>query len=79
MDPITKYIKSDFCKMTQSKVELINCVFPNNVQNFKNMQWLCDRALLASKNIDINSMNSNILNKLDENLRTYKSIDFKYS
>ena len=39
------------------------------------MQWLCERVLLASKNIDVNSINSNILNKIDGNLRTYKSID----
>lgn len=73
MDPITKYIKfpSDFCRMTQSKEELINCVFPNIVQNFKNIQWLSERALLASKNINVNSINSNILNKIDGNLRTY--------
>ena len=75
MDPITKYIKfpSDFCRIT--KEELINCVFPNIVQNFENMQWLCERALLASKNIDVNSINGNILNKINGDLRTYKSID----
>ena len=36
---------------------------------------LCELALLASKNIAVNSINSNILNKIDGNLRTYKSID----
>ena len=39
------------------------------------MQWLCERALLASKNIDVNSINSNILYKIDGNLRTFRSID----
>ena len=39
------------------------------------MQRLCESSLLASKNIDVNSINSSILNKIDANLRTYKSID----
>ncbi|XP_065370863.1 uncharacterized protein LOC135963006 [Calliphora vicina] len=75
--PTTKCITfpSDFCRMTQSIQELINCVFPNIGQNFKNKQWLCERVLLAAKNIDVNSINSNILNTIDGNLKIYKSID----
>ena len=37
--------------------------------------WLCERALLTSKNIDVNTTNSNIPNKIDYNQKTYRSID----
>lgn len=76
-DPTTNCITfpPDFCQMTLSIEELINCVFPNIERNFKNKEWLCERALLAAKNIDVNSINSAILNKIDETAATYKSID----
>lgn len=65
----------DFCKMTQSIEELINCVFPNIENNIRNQQWLCERALLAVKNIDVNSINNVIQNRINGNPITYKSID----
>lgn len=76
-DPTTNCITfpPDFCKMTQSIEELIDSVFPNIERNFKNEQWLSERALLAAKNIDVNSINSVILNKISETAATYKSID----
>jgi hypothetical protein len=76
-DPTTNCITfpPDFCKMTQSIEELIDSVFPNIERNFKNEQWLSERALLAAKNIDVNSINSVILNKISETATTYKSID----
>lgn len=77
IEPTTNCVKfpSNFCRITQSKKELIYCVFPNLQRNFKNRQWLCERALLAPKNIDVNCINNIILNRIDGNLKTYKSID----
>ncbi|XP_061394301.1 uncharacterized protein LOC133329850 [Musca vetustissima] len=65
----------DFCKMTQSIEDLIISIFPNIECNFKNTQWLCERALLAAKNVDVNYMNNIILNRIVGSLKTYNSID----
>lgn len=64
-----------FCTLTQSIDELISYVFPNVEHNFKNQQWLRERALLAAKNVDVNSINSVILSRIHENVVTYKSVD----
>lgn len=68
-------LSSDFCKLTQNVEELINLVFPNLERNYKNQKWLCERALLAPKNVDVESINSSILNRIQGNVVTYKSID----
>lgn len=53
----------------------MNCVFPNIERNYRNQQWLCERALLAPTNVDVNSINSSILTRIHGNAVTYKSID----
>lgn len=65
---------SDFCKIAQSVEELINLVFHNIEKNYKNMEWLRERALLAGKNVDVNSINNIILNRISENKKKYKYI-----
>ncbi|XP_061393216.1 uncharacterized protein LOC133328686 [Musca vetustissima] len=65
----------DFCKMTQSIEDLIISIFPNIDRNFKNTQWLCERALLAAKNVDVNYINNIILNRIGGSIKTYNSID----
>jgi len=54
----------DFCQFTKSKIELIEMVFPNIAQNYKNHVWLSERVILAPKNVDVNEMNFEIQNKL---------------
>lgn len=41
----------NFCKLTQSVEELATSVFPNIETNFKNHQWLRERALLRPKTL----------------------------
>ncbi|CAI6346155.1 unnamed protein product [Macrosiphum euphorbiae] len=68
-------LPADFCKITATADELIAKVFPNLPQNYKNLQWLGARAILAAKNIDVNAINFRIQNKVPGELKTYKSID----
>ena len=48
---------------------------PNIQDQFKNPEWLCERAILAPKNSSVNSINSQIQNFLPGISKTYKSID----
>ena len=68
-------LPANFCKLTESKDELVQKVFHNIAQNYKNHQWLSTRAILAAKNIDVNAINVNIQNEIPGETTTYKSID----
>lgn len=61
IDVTTKCITfpPDFCNLTETKEDLIRCVFSNIIQNYKNHQWLSERAILAAKNVDVNAININ--------------------
>lgn len=77
IDPATNCITfpPDFCILTTSKEELIQKVFPNIIQNYKNHDWLSARAILAAKNIDVNEIYMNIQFNVPGEATTYKSID----
>ncbi|MDD9341337.1 MAG: AAA family ATPase, partial [Providencia heimbachae] len=66
-------LPNNFCTITQSIDELIECVFPNILQNYRNHDWLRERAILAPKNIHINAINFQIQAKLPGVVTTYKS------
>lgn len=68
-------LPEDFCTITNSKEELIQCVFPNIIQNYNVHQWLSERAILAAKNVDVNAININIQNMLPGETAVYKSVD----
>lgn len=53
----------------------MNCVLPNIEPNYKIQQWLCERALLAPTNVEVNAINSSILSRIHGNGITYNSID----
>lgn len=77
VDDTTKCITlpNDFCTLALNEQELINCVFPQIERNYRNQQWLRERALLAPKNAEVDSINNIILNRIDGNIVTYNSID----
>ncbi|GFU75471.1 ATP-dependent DNA helicase [Trichonephila clavipes] len=50
-------------------------VFPNIAQIYKNHQWLSTRAILAAKNIDVNTINFTIQHGIPSETTTYKSIN----
>ncbi|GFW89288.1 ATP-dependent DNA helicase [Trichonephila clavipes] len=64
-----------FCKITESIDELVQNVFPNIAQNYKNHQWLSTCAILAAKNIDVNTINFTIQHGIPSETTAYKSID----
>jgi hypothetical protein len=65
-----------FCHYIETKTELIEKVFLNIDQNYKDHVWLSERVILTAKNIDVNENNFQIQNKIAGELMTYKSIDF---
>lgn len=77
VDAITQSITlpNDFCQIKATKIELINSVFPNITQNYRNHQWLSERAILAARNIDVDIINFTIQDILSSEAVTFKSID----
>lgn len=65
----------NFCTLTRSKNELIQCVFPNLIQNYTNHDWLSERAILAAKNVDVNEINFNVLQTIPGVEMVYRSVD----
>lgn len=63
IDHTTKEISlpPNFCNLTSTLHELIIKVYPNITNNFKNHNWLFERAILAPKNEDVNSLNNRII------------------
>lgn len=68
-------LPTNFCRFTESKDELIQNVFPNIAQQYKNHDWLSERAILAAKNKDVNDLNATIQFKIPGELVSYKSVD----
>jgi ATP-dependent DNA helicase PIF1 len=65
----------NFCNFVASKQNLIEKVFPNIQTNYKNHNWLSERAILAPKNKDVHELNNIIQSSIQGDLFTYKSID----
>ena len=57
-------IPSNFCKVVESIEILKSKVFPNILQHFNDHKWLCERAILAPKNISVNAINLQIQQQL---------------
>lgn len=50
-------------------------MFPSIEDNYKNLDWISERAILAAKNKDVDSLNCIIQSKIAGELRSYKSVD----
>jgi hypothetical protein len=48
----------NYCRCLTSKEELIGNVFPDIATNYRNHNWLGERAILAAKNKDVNDLNN---------------------
>jgi hypothetical protein len=68
-------LTDELCNVVQSADELINSVYPDILNNYKNLSWLTERAILAAKNDDVGSMNAKILSMLPGEPFVYESID----
>ncbi|KIH46987.1 hypothetical protein ANCDUO_22957 [Ancylostoma duodenale] len=77
VDPDTELISfpSNFCNVVASLDELVDMVFLNIRENFRNHQWLCDRAILAPMNESVNNINVQIQDQLPGSVTAYESID----
>ncbi|UYV66363.1 hypothetical protein LAZ67_4001469, partial [Cordylochernes scorpioides] len=77
VDPATHEISfpPNFCQLQASIGDLEKVVFPDIATNFKNHDWLCERAILAPKNDDVNRINHKIQLKIPGAVTQYKSID----
>lgn len=77
VDHETGYIAlpSDFCQVVPSLEDVIKKVFPHVSTNYKNHNWLCERAILAPKNENVNRINEQIQHQLPGPVTTYKSVD----
>jgi len=47
-------------KITATLDKLVQNVFPNIAQNYKNHEWISERAILAAKINDVNAINFSI-------------------
>lgn len=65
----------NFCQMQMNIQAVVDKVFPSLTTSYKNPDWLCERAILAPKNDDVNKLNEQIQLKLPGKLIKYKSID----
>ena len=58
-----------------SEDELQTKVYPNISQHYKDHQWLCECAILAPKNMTVNSLNVQFLQQLPGKGHEYRLID----
>lgn len=63
------------CSTVNNIDKLIDKVFPQIENNFKNKNWLCERAILAPLNSTVHFTNEKILELLPNESITYTSID----
>uniref|UniRef100_A0A0L8IH08 Uncharacterized protein n=1 Tax=Octopus bimaculoides TaxID=37653 RepID=A0A0L8IH08_OCTBM len=57
-----------------SKEDLINHVYENLEVNFNNAQWLSSRAILTTKNKEVDNLNNHISQKFPDNMITASKI-----
>uniref|UniRef100_UPI00358F85D7 ATP-dependent DNA helicase pif1-like n=1 Tax=Myxine glutinosa TaxID=7769 RepID=UPI00358F85D7 len=55
--------------------EMILKVYPSLSQNYKNHEWLCERAILAPKNDIVQDINATSIQQLPDQSTWYKSVD----
>jgi ATP-dependent DNA helicase PIF1 len=58
-----------------SIAELIDAVYPALSQNYHNLNWLQDRAIVAPRNEDVHELMNKILDMLPGIVTEYKSIN----
>ncbi|GFX77383.1 ATP-dependent DNA helicase [Trichonephila clavipes] len=65
----------NFCKLRESKGELVERVFLDIQTNFKNPNWLSERAIAAKKKDIYQLFNNIIQSRIQNETVTYKSVD----
>lgn len=67
-------LSDELCNIVNSADELIEKIYPNITQNYKNADWLFERAILAVRNDVVDKVNDKIQSKIPGEERVYKSI-----
>lgn len=69
---------SPYCNVVSTADEIKAKLFPNLQHIYKNYNWLCDRAILASKNKAVEGINGKMLQVHSENI-SYKQVSEYHS
>ncbi len=75
VDALDSQVKLPFGHNMCDVNELMTKVFPNLHLNYKNHNWLSERAILAPKNLAVDEINAKLLSQLPGETSSYKSID----
>lgn len=68
-------LDNNVCNLVENHEQLITKVYPYLRRNYKNIDWLRERCILAPTNVDINTINNACLDRIPGNAITYTSID----
>jgi hypothetical protein len=68
-------LPTDFCTIIDSQDALVDQIFLNVHRQYTNHEWLAERAILATKNVDVNELNLKIQHLSPGDLVSFKSID----
>ncbi|XP_042896869.1 uncharacterized protein [Parasteatoda tepidariorum] len=73
----SQYIRlpQNFCNMVPTKEELIKSIFLDLPHDYTNHAWLCERAISAARNLDVDAINFKVQQSLPGSEITFKSID----
>lgn len=75
ISPFTIELPQPFCHLVADEEELISSVYPHIEHNYTNSDWLSQRAILATTNAIIHTLNQTIQEKIPGRTRHYFSID----
>ncbi|XP_049310663.1 ATP-dependent DNA helicase pif1-like [Bactrocera dorsalis] len=67
-------LPDNFCNIAPTKEELVSSVFPNIAENYRNHNWLAERAVLAAKNKHVGQTNADVLTHVPGEVVTYQSV-----
>ena len=68
-------LANELCNVVETPEQLIEEVYPNIQKNYSNKEWLCERAILATKNEVVENINETVQKMIQGEEKTYKSID----
>lgn len=68
-------LTEELCNVIDTEEQLIEKVYPSIEQNYLDRTWLCERAILATKNDVVQQINEKIQNMIPGEEKIYKSID----
>ncbi|XP_069190217.1 uncharacterized protein [Procambarus clarkii] len=74
-NPVNGRAGAAYTNLLTPKEEFVEKVFHNIEINYKNQDWLSERALLAVKNKDVYELNNIFQSNIQSEAVTYKSVD----